>query len=114
MRALALVALTAFLAASPSTGQTLKPDQVLSSISVRPLSEPNPVLGADGRVHLAYELLVANPTDDYVTIDRLEAVDASGRTLLSLAADDLARMTKIFTAWTTGSLLVGSRTSSWT
>ena len=34
---------------------SMAPDEVLSSLSVRPISAPNPVAGADGRVHLALD-----------------------------------------------------------
>jgi hypothetical protein len=96
MRVVALAPLAIILAAPPASAQTLKADEVLSSISVRPLSEPNPVLGADGRVHLAYELLVANPGAGFVTIDQLDVIDESSRGLSSLAGDKLAKMTHFF------------------
>src|SRR4051794_4607112 len=76
--------------------QSLKPDEILSSIAVRPLSEPNPVLGADDRVHLAYELLVVNPSKLFVTLNKVEAVDEHGRSLWSLQGEKLAAMTTMF------------------
>ena len=74
-----LVVLAVSVAATASVAQSLKPDEVLSSIVVHVLSEPNPVFGADGRVHLAYELFVVNPGKLFVTIDRIEALDDGGQ-----------------------------------
>jgi len=91
-----LAVLAGLLAGSPAPAQSLKPDEVYSSIGVRPVSEPNPVLGADGRVHLAYELLVVNPTKLFVTLDKVEAVDESGRSLWSLDGDGLTAMTETY------------------
>ena len=48
-----LAAAAACFAASASVAQSLKSDSILSSIAVRPVSEPNPVLGADGRAAMA-------------------------------------------------------------
>ena len=72
--------------------QTLKPDEVLSSIEVRAVSEPNPVAGADGKIHLAYELAVGNPSKLFVTLDKVEALD-NGRALNFLEGDRLQAMT---------------------
>lgn len=91
-----LVASMAWLAASAAQAQSLKSDEVFSSISVRPISEPNPVLGADGRVHLAYELLVVNPSRLFVTLDKVEAVDAGGNSLRALEGDGLGAMMTVY------------------
>ncbi|MFT0859248.1 M23 family metallopeptidase [Ancylobacter sp. G4_0304] len=86
----------AVLLALPAAGQSLKPDEVLSSIVVRPLSAPDPVRGADGRVHLAYELAVSNASAWYVRLDRLESVDASGNLLATLSGEGLTAMTHFY------------------
>lgn len=83
-------------AVSPSLSQSLRSDEVLSSFSVQPISAPNPVLGADDRVHLAYELLVANNSRLFVTLDKVEAVDPAGAALWSLEGDPLAALTMIY------------------
>jgi hypothetical protein len=50
------------------------------------LNQPAPVLGADGRLHLAYEFLIVNPIPFTVTVSRIEVLDAGrGNRLL----DDL-------------------------
>lgn len=93
MRLLPILALAVLVAATPAAhAQSLKPDEIFSSIAVRPISAPNPVLGADGRVHLAYELMVVNPSRVFVTVDKVEAVDAGGRVLWQLEGEGLAAM----------------------
>lgn len=82
--------------ATASLAQSLKPDEVFSTIDIRALSEINPVLGADDRVHLAYELFVANASDLFVTLDKVEAVDHEGRSLHTLGGEALVSMTKVF------------------
>ena len=104
MKFWAMLAASATLLVAPAAlAQSLKPGEVFSSIAVRPISEPNPVRGADGRVHLAYELLVVNPSRVFVTLDKVEAVDSGGRSLWSLEGDRLAMMTSIYGS--TGRLL---------
>lgn len=83
-------------ATASAQAQSLKPDQVYSSIAVRAISAPNPVQGADGRIHLAYELLVTNPSNLYITLDRVEATDGQGRSLASMDGERLKSMTKPF------------------
>ncbi len=84
-----------FLAAAASA-QSLKENEVLSSVSVQPISAPNPVLGADNRIDLAYELLVANTSHLFITIDKVEAVDPAGKALWSEDGNALAGMTSAF------------------
>jgi hypothetical protein len=52
---------------------------------------PHPVAAADGRVHLAYELLLLNPLPVPITLARVEVLDAAhpGRALADLRGDDL-------------------------
>ncbi|GAN76279.1 M23 family metallopeptidase [Acidisphaera rubrifaciens] len=75
-----------------TAAQSLKPDEVLSSIGVRMIAPPDPVRGADGRIHLAYELIAGNTTSLFIRLDRVEAVDRQGRVLGALAGDALAAM----------------------
>lgn len=96
MRLPLLAACAVLFAAAPAAGQSLKPGEVFSSIAVRPISEPNPVLGADGRTHLAYELEVVNPSKLFVTLDKVEAIDAGGRSLWALDGDRLAKMSTLY------------------
>lgn len=93
---LGLVAGAAVMLPATLRAQTLKNAEVLSSIVLRPLAEPLPVLGVDGRVHLAYELLATNASGLVVTIDRVQAVDPDGAVLTSLDRNRLGKMTRSF------------------
>ena len=77
---------------STAQSQSLTSDQVLSSIGVSMLAPPSPVLGADDRVHLAYELLASNTSGLFITLDKVEAVDADQRALGTLAGPALLAM----------------------
>lgn len=101
-----LVVLVALGAASPALAQSLKTDEVYSSIAAQPITAPNPVLGADGRVHLAYELYVTNPTKLFVTLDKVEAVDSAGQVLASLEGAGLRVLQTVY-AGTDGTISPG-------
>lgn len=101
-----LVVLVALGAASPAPAQSLKTDEVYSSIAAQPITAPNPVLGADGRVHLAYELYVTNPTKLFVTLDKVEAVDSAGQVLASLEGAGLRALQTVY-AGTDGTIAPG-------
>ena len=81
------------LAAAPLSAQSLRADEVMSTLAVRPLAEIHPVLGSDDRVHLAYELVVTNPSPMFITLDKVEAIDPAGKVLASVSGDALAKMT---------------------
>src|SRR5215213_9522664 len=46
-----------------------------TSLVASVLAPPQPVLGADDRIHLAYELFVTNPTPSTMTIEAVETLD---------------------------------------
>jgi hypothetical protein len=60
------------------------------------IAEPRPVLGADNRIHLVYELLLTNMFDAPATLDAVEVLNESrGGALISrLEGPALARMTR--------------------
>lgn len=93
MRLLFPAVLFAGVCAAPLSGQSLKSNEVMSTLAVRGLSEIHPVLGSDNRVHLAYELMVNNPSPLFVTIDKVEALDPAGKVLATMTGDALAKMT---------------------
>lgn len=65
---------------------------VLGSVS----TEPVPVVGADGATYLAYELYLTNATSSPVTVDSVQAQDAStGAALQTFAADDLVAHSRV-------------------
>lgn len=93
MRVLFLVSVMSAFAGSAASAQSLKPNEVMSTLAVHPLADAHPVFGSDNRTHLAYELVVTNPSPFFVTLDKVEAVGPDGAVLESLSADALAKMT---------------------
>ena len=83
-------------AALPASAQSLKTGEVLTQITVTPIAPPNPVLGADDRVHLAYELFVTNPSKNFITLDTVTAVDGEGRSLWALEGDALGALMQVY------------------
>lgn len=58
-----------------------------------PLASPRPVLGADDRRHLVYELVLTNVTTATLTVGGIETVNpANGAVLSSLDADEVASL----------------------
>ena len=87
-----MLAATAGGIAPATWAQTLTADQVLSSISLSVVAAPNPVRGADNRIHLAYELIASNTSKLFITLDKVEAVDQDNHVLGTLAGTPLAAM----------------------
>jgi hypothetical protein len=66
---------TAAQPAAPPGAPAADNAAVLSPLAVVPLGEVNPVLGADNRVHLAYELLLANQSSSTVQLSSVTTLD---------------------------------------
>jgi hypothetical protein len=83
---------------------------VLSPVVLRPLATPEPVLGADGRVHLAYELLVSNLAPTPVTIERVDALDPAldDTAIATLQGPALAAVLKLHAGGTGSTLAPGA------
>lgn len=88
----AVIMCAAMTVAAPMFAQSLKPNEVFSSLALSTLEPPNPVLGADNRIHLAYELLAVNPTKLFLTLDQVDVVDPSGAVLSTMQGDRLGEM----------------------
>ena len=74
----------------------IQPEDVVSPLVVMPLTSPNPVLGADGKVHLAYEVVLVNMAPGDVGLKKVETLDAaSGAVLGTMEGDALAQMLKL-------------------
>jgi hypothetical protein len=68
---------------------------VLTPISTSVLAPPQPVVGADGKTHLAYELLLQNQSGTTVTVQSITAMNGEGATLEELSGsslDDVVRL----------------------
>ena len=79
-------------AADPSAGVAgTDPDPVLTGLAASVLTRPSAVRGSDGRLHIAYELVLTGATPYAVDVEQLEVRDArTHRVLLSLAGDALS------------------------
>ncbi len=84
-RGLATVAATfavgaGIVAAAPAaallTGPVGTPPEMITPLVAAPLSSPHPVLGADNRIHLVYELFVTNPTSSVMRLEQLQTLNA--------------------------------------
>ena len=79
----------------------------MSPLVVMPLTSPNPVLGADGKVHLAYEIVLVNMAPADIGLKKVETLDAaSGAVLGTMEGDALAQMLK-FNGGNKGTTLSG-------
>jgi hypothetical protein len=75
----AVAALAALVPAAASHGAG-DATALLTPIGMHVPNAPEPVLGGDGRMHLAYEIQIANQSDLEVTIDSVQAL-ANGRAI---------------------------------
>ena len=82
-------------------------DDVVSPLVATPLTSQNPVLGADDKVHLAYEIVLVNMAAADIGLKKVETLDAaSGAVLGMMAGDELAQMLK-FNGASKGTTLSG-------
>lgn len=64
----------------------------ITPLVVQVIAPPHVVAGSDGKRHIVYELAVTNLTGGVLRFEQLKVVDpASGATLASLGADELAK-----------------------
>jgi Peptidase family M23 len=74
---------------TPGTGG-FDPATKFTPLSVATLTTPGPVKASDGRIHLAYELILTNASGLPFTLERLEMRDAStNRSLLTMSGKAL-------------------------
>ena len=71
-------------------------EPVFTTLFVHPVAAPRPVLGADGKRHLAYELSLVNDTTLLARVDAVAALDAdTGAMLAEWEGDTLAAVFRI-------------------
>ena len=84
-----------------------EPEDVVSPLVATPLTSPNPVLGADDKVHLADEIVLVNMAPADIGLTKVETLDAaSGAVLGTMEGDGLAEMLK-FNGGSKGTTLSG-------
>jgi Peptidase family M23 len=79
------------LGAAACYGQTDVADDVLSPLVATPIAAPNPVLGADDKTHLAYEIVLMNMGSTTVGLDNIETLDAITGTVHRDPAPELSQ-----------------------
>jgi hypothetical protein len=78
-------------ASSARPGAGVRPGTQFTPVTASTLTVPEPVRASDGRIHLAYELLLTNVTAVPVRISQVQVLDASTRqALLNLAGSSLS------------------------
>jgi hypothetical protein len=78
-------------ATEPVVDEPTADEEVLTPLVAEALAPPRPVLGADGQFHLAYELLVTNPSTSALTLTKVEVLDGedASEVLGVIEGDDL-------------------------
>jgi hypothetical protein len=90
------VVLSVLLGIATCFSQAARAEDVLAPLVATPIASSNPVLGADGKTHLAYEMMLMNMAPGAVTLEKVEALDAgSGAVLGTLEGDALAQMLRL-------------------
>jgi len=51
-------------------------EEVVTPLVATPIASPNPVLGADDKVHLAYEMVLLNMAPGDIGLKKIETLDA--------------------------------------
>lgn len=69
-------ATVAFGLASAVRAETEQAEVVATPLVATPIAPPNPVLGSDGKIHLAYEIVLMNMAPSAVTVEKIETLDA--------------------------------------
>ncbi len=85
LRALAILLI--LCAATP----TIAADPVLTPLVAEVLATPRPAIGSDEQRHLVYEVRLSNATASNIELRTMEVVDGTGKVVLSLGRDDIAR-----------------------
>ena len=70
-------------------------EEVSSGIAVRPVTAAHPVLGADERIHIPYELEIVNQSGILVTVERVEVLDSDRRKLDEVTGELLVARLRI-------------------
>jgi Peptidase family M23 len=96
--------------AADARGASVRPGTAFSGFAQSLMTRPAPVRGTDGRIHLAYELVLTNTTGGSVLLSRIDVRPAgSRRVLLSLAGRALSARVTTFDNPNVGESADGAR-----
>ena len=73
-----LVTIVAILAAAAPALAGSPAPEIVSPLVATPIAPPNPVLGADARRHLVYEIVLMDIGGSVIALNKIEALDANG------------------------------------
>jgi hypothetical protein len=90
-----LTGIAIFAAASPALAEPPTPE-IVSPLVATPIAPPNPVIGADGRSHLVYEIVLMDIGGSAIALKKIEALDANGDAVLAtLDGEALAKILRL-------------------
>ena len=82
-------------AAAPALAELPAPE-IVSPLVATPIASPNPVLGADARRHLVYEIVLMDIGGSAIALDTIEVLDAGGDAVLAtLEGEALAKILRL-------------------
>ena len=88
-----LVTIVAILAAAAPALAGSPAPEIVSPLVATPIAPPNPVLGADARRHLVYEIVLMDIGGSVIALNKIEALDANGDAVLAtLEGEALAKV----------------------
>ena len=73
-------------AAAPALAESPVPE-IVSPLVATPIAPPHPVLGADARRHLVYEIVLMDIGGSAITLEKIDVLDANGGAVLATLDD---------------------------
>jgi hypothetical protein len=90
-----LAGVTMLAAAAPALAESLTAE-IASPLVATPIAPPNPVLGADARRHLVYEIVLMDIGGSAIALEKIEVLDANGDVVLAtLQGEGLAKILRL-------------------
>ena len=82
-------------AVAPALAESHAPE-IVSPLVATPIAPPNPVLGADARRHLVYEIVLMDIGGSAIALKKIEVLDANGDAVLAtLEGEALAKILRL-------------------
>ena len=70
--------------------------EIVSPLVATPIAPPNPVLGADARRHLVYEIVLMDIGGSTIALEKIEVLDDNGDAVLAtLEGEALAKILRL-------------------